>query len=309
MSESSKLSSKSSSKLIKPSVGIPKPTAQQNLNSISSTSITSNLAKSVSTANLNPEDFGENLNDFKLNDRVWVNGTKPGYIAFIGETQFKEGVWAGIILDSNDGKNNGTINNVTYFKTEENRGVFCRLNKITRTPTEPVQQDSNKQLESGSSLKIGCRVIIVNSDGSTKCGVLRYIGGTEFAKGEWAGVELDEKLGKNDGSVSNKRYFQCEPLYGVFAPVHKVHLENSEELKTSAKTFSTSTPRSSTKVSGLSKKHSGSHESLISEKSSIISTISTANKTSTQRKLPQKHVPVNIFLNYILENKLINKKT
>lgn len=297
MSESSKLSSKSSSKLVKPSIGIPKPIAQQNLNSISSTSISSNLAKSVSTANLNPDDFVENLNDFKINDRVWVNGTKPGYIAFIGETQFKEGIWAGIILDSNDGKNNGTINNVTYFKTEENRGVFCRLNKITRAPTETTQQDSNKQLESSSSLKIGCRVMIVNSDGSTKCGVLKYIGQTEFAKGEWAGVELDEKLGKNDGSVSNKRYFTCEPLYGVFAPIHKVQLENSGELKTATKIFSTSTPRSMAKISDLSKKHSGSQESLISEKSSIISTVSAANKASIQRKLLQK--PVIIFLIFL----------
>lgn len=37
-------------------------------------------------------------------------------------------------------------------------------------------------------------------------GVIRYIGETDFAKGEWCGVELDEPLGKNDGAVAGTRY-------------------------------------------------------------------------------------------------------
>lgn len=53
-------------------------------------------------------------------------------------------------------------------------------------------------------LKIGERVIVSSSQGS-KAGVLRYLGTTEFAAGEWCGVELDEPIGKNDGSVNGKR--------------------------------------------------------------------------------------------------------
>ena len=45
---------------------------------------------------------------------------------------------------------------------------------------------------------------------------------SDFAKGIWAGIELDERHGKNDGSVSGKRYFTCRALYGLFAPSHKV---------------------------------------------------------------------------------------
>lgn len=36
-------------------------------------------------------------------------------------------------------------------------------------------------------------------------GTLRYLGTTDFAAGEWAGVELGEPIGKNDGSVGGKR--------------------------------------------------------------------------------------------------------
>lgn len=53
-------------------------------------------------------------------------------------------------------------------------------------------------------LKIGDRVIVSSSQGS-KTGVLRFVGETEFAAGEWCGVELDDPVGKNDGSVADKR--------------------------------------------------------------------------------------------------------
>lgn len=38
-----------------------------------------------------------------IGDRVWVGGVKRGKIAFIGETQFGKGDWAGIALDEPTG--------------------------------------------------------------------------------------------------------------------------------------------------------------------------------------------------------------
>ena len=46
--------------------------------------------------------------------------------------------------------------------------------------------------------------------------VVRYYGTTEFASGNWVGLELPTPTGKNDGSVRGKRYFPCKHQHGVF---------------------------------------------------------------------------------------------
>ena len=55
--------------------------------------------------------------------------------------------------------------------------------------------------------------------------VSRYIGKVEgLPGGHWVGVEYDEPLGKNDGSVKGKRYFQCSANYGGFVRPDKVEM-------------------------------------------------------------------------------------
>ncbi|KAJ2032656.1 hypothetical protein IWW57_000108, partial [Coemansia sp. S610] len=67
-------------------------------------------------------------------------------------------------------------------------------------------------------------------------GIVRFCGSTEFATGRWFGVELEGPYGKNDGSVKGKRYFECQPDYGVFVRSSQVKL-----LTSSAGSESTST--------------------------------------------------------------------
>ena len=305
--QQSKLSGlKAPSKIVRPSIPVPKTQAINATASISTTSLNTNMLKSTTTLN---EESSAEITDFKVNEKCWVNGTKSGTIAFIGETQFKEGVWVGVILDSiGEGKNNGTVSGVTYFKTDEARGVFCRMNKLTRQQVNEASVSSTtvsnteivQNIDSDDAIKIGSRVVIQSSDGNVKIGILRYLGTTDFAKGDWAGVELGEKLGKNDGSVGGKRYFQCEPMYGLFAPAGKIqpyqaNNQGTPSIKSKAQTTlsnsklttpfvtrtgltGTNSNIGNTSISGsklkLNKQFSGSQESLVSEKSSIFSTAS-----------------------------------
>ncbi|XP_059153165.1 CAP-Gly domain-containing linker protein 3-like isoform X2 [Physella acuta] len=67
-------------------------------------------------------------------------------------------------------------------------------------------------------LSLGDKILV----GGMKNGILRYCGPAEFASGVWAGVELDEPAGKNNGTVGGVSYFTCPNNYGIFAPISKI---------------------------------------------------------------------------------------
>lgn len=92
-------------------------------------------AKAVSGDKVSSES-PDTAKEFKVGDRVWVNGNKPGYIQFLGETQFAPGQWAGIVLDEAIGKNDGSVAGVRYFQSESLRGIFTRPSKLSRTEGE-----------------------------------------------------------------------------------------------------------------------------------------------------------------------------
>ena len=83
-----------------------------------------------------PDGPAEPIDDYKIADRVFVGGTKSGIIAFIGETKFAPGEWAGVVLDNPVGKNDGSVAGVRYFQCEAKRGVFSRTSKLSRTHVE-----------------------------------------------------------------------------------------------------------------------------------------------------------------------------
>jgi len=90
--------------------------------------------------------------------------------------------------------------------------------------------------EDTDSFIIGQRVFV---DG-VKPGRIQFIGDTKFGPGDWAGVFLDEPIGKNDGSVQTTRYFTCEPRHGVFSRLFRLTrepIEGAEEILNQCKRF------------------------------------------------------------------------
>lgn len=60
--------------------------------------------------------------------------SKLGVIAFIGETEFSAGIWVGVVLDSPTGKNDGTVNGVSYFTCKPKFGIFVKPDKLKCDP-------------------------------------------------------------------------------------------------------------------------------------------------------------------------------
>ncbi|KAH9951103.1 CAP Gly-rich domain-containing protein [Amylocystis lapponica] len=89
-------------------------------------------------------------------------------------------------------------------------------------------------------IPVGARCEVETSEEDFhKRGTVRFVGRTEFAKGSiWVGIEYDEPIGKNDGSVQGQRYFTCRPNYGVFVrpdrvvvgdfPVEEINFDDEE---------------------------------------------------------------------------------
>jgi tubulin-folding cofactor B len=48
-----------------------------------------------------------------------------------------------------------------------------------------------------------------------KRATVRFNGKTEFKLGYWIGVEYDEPVGKNGGTVQGKQYFECTAKHGA----------------------------------------------------------------------------------------------
>nr|XP_061798554.1 CAP-Gly domain-containing linker protein 4-like [Nerophis lumbriciformis] len=68
----------------------------------------------------------------QLGDRVMIAGQKVGTLQFCGNTEFSGGLWAGVVLDKPEGKNNGSVAGVQYFTCQLKHGVFAPLSKISK---------------------------------------------------------------------------------------------------------------------------------------------------------------------------------
>jgi len=88
---------------------------------------------------------------------------------------------------------------------------------------KPKKQVEDNYLEQEAmEIQVGNRCKVNPGE---KRGTVRYVGKVPEAQpGYFLGVELDEPLGKNDGSIKGTRYFECQPSFGVFVRPNAVEV-------------------------------------------------------------------------------------
>lgn len=115
-----------------------------------------------------------------------------------------------------------------YAKRSDTVKAFLAKNKLGKYNEEDMKKKAEEKLKeeeaekaAAEACKIGDRCEVCVPNHPKRRATVMYIGKTEFKEGWWIGVKYDEPLGKNDGTINGKKYFECLPKYGGFVkPTH-----------------------------------------------------------------------------------------
>ncbi|XP_043102271.1 centrosome-associated protein 350 isoform X3 [Puntigrus tetrazona] len=139
---------------------------------------------------------------------------------------------------------------------------ICSTSPQPQMPVLPVKDEL-------PSFCIGDRVLVSN----IQPGTLRFKGQTNFANGFWAGVELDNPEGSNNGTYDGVVYFECREKHGIFAPPDKIsHLPEKFEASADTEDEDSSCddqPNSKNKRSEIQLEHRNLLNKIKGEKSDL----------------------------------------
>eukprot|EP01091_Cochliopodium_minus_P014209 TRINITY_DN4789_c0_g1_i1.p1 TRINITY_DN4789_c0_g1~~TRINITY_DN4789_c0_g1_i1.p1 ORF type:complete len:228 (-),score=84.48 TRINITY_DN4789_c0_g1_i1:55-738(-) len=123
------------------------------------------------------------------------------------------------IFNKNEEVKKYEISEQDYNKREDNFRKFKE--KFIDKKNDEILIHTN---EKGAKVGDRCQVLKTGTRGEVK-----FVGKTEFSEGLWVGVQLDEPVGKNDGSVNGKRYFNCPKSYGIFIQPDQIEIGDFPE--------------------------------------------------------------------------------
>ncbi|XP_044291498.1 tubulin-folding cofactor B [Varanus komodoensis] len=120
------------------------------------------------------------------------------------------------------------IPDAEYEKRTDSARSFMKRSKLGQYNKEEMLKREMEQEQKlaeekalAEAIAVGVRCEVRASGQPSKRGTVMYVGLTEFKPGYWIGIKYDEPLGKHDGSVNGKRYFECQSKYGAFVkPQH-----------------------------------------------------------------------------------------
>ncbi|GEQ67957.1 hypothetical protein JCM33374_g1623 [Metschnikowia sp. JCM 33374] len=98
---------------------------------------------------------------------------------------------------------------------------------------EEAQQAVQKKNENvATGISVGDRCRVINIEGERR-GEVKFVGkipALDEGKSPWIGIEFDEPVGKNDGSIGDQRFFQARSSHGSFVRPNKVEVGDFPEL-------------------------------------------------------------------------------
>jgi len=113
-------------------------------------------------------------------------------------------------------------------KQNQDRKAMERDPNFVPEPAKAPVSDDEHLADVAAGMKVGdrCEVTV-----GGKRGLVQFVGKIpQIAPGWWIGVQYDEPVGKNDGTVKGKRFFECPPKYGGFLRPDKLQVGDFPEL-------------------------------------------------------------------------------
>ncbi|KAJ1897385.1 hypothetical protein LPJ66_003402 [Kickxella alabastrina] len=163
----------------------------------------------------NADDPSRMLGFYPVEDYMVLNvvNTNPSIAArlnFNDESQVEK-----FVMDDDEyDKRNDTVR---AFKRRHNMGRFADGKSAMSIDEEDEFKEDAAKIAVGSR----CEVAMAAGDLERR-GIVRFVGKTSFRPGFWVGIEYDEPVGKNDGSMDGVVYFKCAAEHGSFVRPDKV---------------------------------------------------------------------------------------
>ncbi|WOK94575.1 tubulin-folding cofactor B [Canna indica] len=120
-----------------------------------------------------------------------------------------------------------TISEEAYNKLDNNVRKFKEKMASQNPQTKGNKLPENYMEDLCANIKVGDRCEVEPGE---KRGIIKFVGRAEdLGPGFWVGIQYDEPLGKHDGMVKGKRYFDCPPQHGAMLRPDKVKVGDYPE--------------------------------------------------------------------------------
>ena len=141
--------------------------------------------------------------------------------------------------ESIESDNDALANQTNWVKNQENTIILDENKDLQSIDTATGDSNKDDKIEmpildesevhsftatmetSFTSESIGKRVIV---DGYDSIGTIAFVGNHHIDNNPRIGIILDNKVGRNNGTIKGNQYFECDAGYGVLVVPYKVHL-------------------------------------------------------------------------------------